>query len=457
MSDIIIPHNFIARDYQIPFLREVQRSIEGRSKVRFFYQVWHRRAGKDKCDIADVMPRRLMRDACLGKYVYPTSVMGRDNMWDGIDSNGFKYTDHIPRELRADQANETRMQIQIKNGTNTPSIFQVCGANNPDSLRGGNPKIFVLSEWAEHDPNTWNVIEPILRENDGIAIFNTTPKGNNHARALLEFAKNNPLWYVQTLTYKDTKIFTEDQYKQIVDDTVKRFEQEGRSAEEAIAYCEQEYMCSFDSPVIGSYYGAAIRKAEDEGRIRLVPYDQSLPVNTFWDLGMDDSTTIWFHQMAGGEHRFIDYYENNGEGLPHYAQKLQEKNYIYGRHYAPHDIAVRELGSGKSRLEIAKSLGIRFEIAPNLGIDDGINAGRTIFNQCYFDKDKCSRGLACLKNYKKDWDPKNQVFRSTAKHDWSSHGADGFRIFAVSYKRPSTLSQEAPNFGGVLPYFSGIR
>lgn len=452
MPQILIPHKFIARDYQVPFLREVERAIAGKSDKRFFYIIWHRRAGKDLSCISDIAPRRLIKDNCLVKYVYPTSIMGRDNLWTGMDKGGFKFIDHIPNELRVGDQNETRMMIKVKNQVAGESLFQVTGANHPDSLRGGNPKLFIFSEWSDHDPYAWDVVEPILRENDGIAIFNTTPKGNNHARSLYEFAKDNPKWWVQTLTYKDTGIFSEEEYQGIVQDTIKRFEADGRSPEEAIAYCEQEYMCSFDSPVVGAYYGAAIRKAESEGRITIVPYDQSLPVHTAWDLGIDDSTSILFFQSIGMEVRFIDYYENTGEGLPHYAQVLQEKKYIYGKHYPPHDIAVRELGSGKSRIEIAKSLGINFSEPVSLGLDEGINAARTIFSQCWFDKDKCSRIINSLKNYKKDWDEKNKVFRNNPLHNWASHGADAFRTFAVSFKR-QIQTQQQTSFGGVKPYF----
>jgi phage terminase large subunit len=463
--DVVIPYHFEARDYQIPFLKAVEDAINGESDKRFFYQIWHRRSGKDKTNIADVVPRRLIRDPCLVKYVLPTLVMGRDNLWDGIGKDGFKYTNHIPDEIRDGRPNETRMQIPTINASfklpedpknpNTPSLFQVQGSDHPDSLRGGNPKLYILSEWAEHDPYAFDVIEPIVRENDGIIILNTTPKGNNHARSTFEFAKTDPRWWVETLTYKDTDVFTEDEYKAIEESTVKRFEADGRSAEEAMAYCQQEYMCSFDSPVIGSYYGAAVMKAELEHRITNVPYDQTLPVNTFWDLGMDDSMTIWFHQQAGLENHFIDYYENSGEGLPHYAKILQDKKYLYGKHVAPFDIAVREIGSGKSRLEIAKSLGIPFETAPKLDIDDGINAGRSIFNTCWFDVEKCNRGLNALKNYKKDWDEKNKVFRMTPLHNWASHGADSFRQFAVGYRKFTPLQQQT-SFGGVQPYYEGM-
>ena len=170
---------------------------------------------------------------------------------------------------------------------------------------------------------------------------------------------------------------------------------------------------------------------------------------------MDDSMTIWFCQQIGVNFRFIDYYENSGEGFTHYAQVLQKKGYLYGRHYAPHDIAVRELGTGKSRFEVARNLGITFNIAPKLEVDDGINAARSILRSCWFDVDKTHRGLNCLKNYRKEWDEKNKVFKTFPKHDWASHGADAFRTFAVGF-REITRSIPQTTYGGVKPYIPGI-
>jgi phage terminase large subunit len=446
-----IPYNFDPRPYQIPFLSEIDKAIDGVSDKRYFYQIWHRRSGKDKVNIAFNVPMRLMKDPCLVKYVYPTLVMGRENLWDGIDGNGFRYIDHIPDYIRASSKNETTMKIPISGG----SLFQIGGSDHPDSLRGGNPKMIVFSEWAEQDPYAWDVVEPIVRENDGIVIFNTTPKGDNHARGMYEYAKNNPKWYVEMLTAKDTGIWTEFELENILKDITKRFTANGRSQSEAESYFEQEYMCSFKAPVIGSYYGDAIRKAENEHRITEVRYNNSIPVHTAWDLGIDDSMTIWFYQHVGNEIRFIDYYENSGEGLAHYAQVEQDRHYLYGKQLAPHDIAVRELSSGKSRLEIAKGMGITFTVNPRLDIDDGINAGRTIFNRCWFDKTKCDRGINALKNYKKDWDEKNKVFRNNPKHDWASHGADAFRTFAVGFKENITISH-IYDVGGVKPYYDGL-
>ena len=153
---------------------------------------------------------------------------------------------------------------------------------------------------------------------------------------------------------------------------------------------------------------------------------------TFWDLGVGDATSIWFMQAVGNEIRFIDYFESSGEGLKYYADILQEKGYTYGRHFAPHDIQVKELGSGLTRLETARSLGIKFEIAPKQGVEDGINAARTIFNKCYFDEKNCHEGLQALRNYRKEYDDKRKQYKPRPYHDWSSHAADAFRYLAGS-------------------------
>jgi len=454
-----IPYHFEPRDYQLPFIEAVEAAYAGESQVRYFLQIWHRRSGKDKTNIAVNVPKRLIQDPCLVKFVYPTLVMGRENLWDGIGGDGFRYIEHIPRFIRLGQPNETSMKMQVRNyefksEEKNNSLFQIGGSDKPDSLRGGNPKLAVFSEWSEQDPYAWDVVEPILKENDGIAIFNMTPKGDNHARGMYEYAKNNPKWYVQILTAEDTKIWTPQELDGIRLDIVKRFSANGRSESEALAYFDQEYMCSFKSPVIGSFYGESIRRAENDKRITKVPYMEGVAVDTYWDLGMDDSMTIWFCQDVGMEHHFIDYYENSGEGLAHYIKVLQDKKYLYSRHFAPHDIAVRELGTGKSRLEAAHSMGIRFEIAPKLEVDDGINAARIVFSRCYFDSEKCHRGLNCLRNYKKDWDEKNKIFRSFPKHDWASHGADAFRTFAVGQKKKATYRIQT-DFGGVKPLIPG--
>lgn len=204
---------------------------------------------------------------------------------------------------------------------------------------------------------------------------------------------------------------------------------------------------SWEEPRIkGSYYGDQYIKALDEGRITRVPHEEGLQVSTYWDLGVGDATAIWFVQQVNNEVRFIDYYENEGEGLPHYIQVLQSKPYIYSRHVAPHDIEVRELTSGKSRKEIAQKLGIRFDVAPKLSFDDGINAGRMLFSKCWFDEAKCKQGLLCLKKYRKEYDEKRSVFKDKPIHDCFSHGADAFRYCAISIRQPRKQTMQKKPF-----------
>ena len=143
---------------------------------------------------------------------------------------------------------------------------------------------------------------------------------------------------------------------------------------------------------------------------------------------------IWFFQVVGKAIHFIDYLESSGEGLGYYIKILKEKKYIYGQHHAPHDIKVRELSTGKTRLETASALGIEFEVAERLSIEDGIDASRNFLNRCWFDKIKCSKGVSALRSYHKDWDEENKVFRLSPKHDWASHGSDAFRTFSVGYR-----------------------
>lgn len=184
----------------------------------------------------------------------------------------------------------------------------------------------------------------------------------------------------------------------------------------------------------GAYYAIEMRDAKSSGRIGFVPYEPSLGVITSWDLGIGDSTSIWFFQVAGAEIRVIDFYENNGVGLDHYARVLQEKGYIYSEHILPHDVQVKELGSGKSRIETLDNLGIRpITIAPKLGVDDGIQASRSIIPRCWFDAEKTERGIDCLRQYHREYNENNKSWNGRPKHDWASHGADAFRYFAVGY------------------------
>ena len=207
---------------------------------------------------------------------------------------------------------------------------------------------------------------------------------------------------------------------------------------EGLAIFNQEYFCSFDAAVVGSYYGSIIEQLERDGRVSDVPYDEAVPVTTAWDLGIGDSTAIWFLQQVGKEVHAIDYYEASGVDLGHYVRELQAKPYVYSHHILPHDAQARELGTGVSRTEILERLGLTsgrlggIRIAPNLRIEDGIQAVRAMLPRCWFDVDNCSRGVEKLRLYRSDYDQKNGVLRPRPVHDHTSHCADAFRMAAVS-------------------------
>lgn len=411
-----IPHAFTPRSYQLPLLEALD------SGINRAVCVWHRRCGKDKTGL-NFMVKRMMERVGVYYYFLPTYNQGKKIIWDGIDKDGFKFLDHFPEPL-IDKKNEAEMKIILKNG----SLFQIIGTDNYNSIMGTNPVGCVFSEYSLQDPIVWDFIRPILRENKGWAVFLYTPRGENHGYDLYEMAKDNPKWFSQLLTVKDSIV---DGKRVITAEDIEEERKEGMSEE----LIDQEYFCSFEGMRHGAYYSQQYRKALKENRITNVQWEEGIKVDTHWDLGIGDATAIWFSQIVGQEFRLIDYYEASGEGLAHYIKVLQDKPYIYGYHNAPHDIEVRELGSGVSRREMALKLGINFRVVKNIKIEDGINAVRAIFNQCWFDKEKCKQGLDALRNYHKEFDEKRRTFQKHPFHDWSSHGADAFRYFAVGVKQ----------------------
>ena len=406
--------------------------------IKRLIQVWHRRSGKEKTDL-NIVAKKMFERVGAYYYVFPTYRQGKRVLWKGMDKSGFKFMDHIPKELRKTTDN-TEMFIELKNG----STFQIIGSDNIDSIVGANPIGVVFSEYSLQDPQAWDYIRPILAENGGWAIFNFTPRGKNHAYDLLEYAKTDEKWYVSVLTVNDTQAIAQDVLDQ------ERKEIVAKNGDDAIY--QQEYYCSFEASVQGSYYGLQMAKALEDKRITSVPYDPTVKVDTWWDLGVGDAMAIWFTQSIGREVHIIDYLEADGEGIPYYMAELQVRGYVYGTHYWPHDGEARELTTGVSRKETAQKLGLSpILIVENIGLDDGIQAARLFLARCWFDVTKTHRGQDVLKSYHKEYDEKRKVYKNVPAHDWSSHGADGFRYLAVGHaqykdvivqsKRPRTDSK----------------
>jgi hypothetical protein len=394
--------------------------IESKKKRAIY--VWHRRAGKDLLALNRILYSAMFEAVGTYWHIFPSYAQGAKSVWQETNSEGRKYIDYIPQELIA-KKNEKELKITLKNG----SIYQIVGSDNPDSLRGAGIKGAVFSEYAEQDPRAWGTIQPMLLENNGWAMFNFTPKGQNHAYELYKMAQKMPeVWHSEIKTAEETGVFTQEQLEQVKAEILS----EGKTLD----FFNQEFLCSFNNPIEGAYYSKIIDDIDKQGRIGNYPYNPALPVYTFWDLGVGDATTIWFAQFIGNEVRIIDYIEDNNRGMNTYIKEVKDKPYIYEQHYAPHDIQIREFTNGKSRLETALELGLRFMIAPKLSIEDGIDAVRAILPKCFFNEATTRRGLLTIKNYKKEFDNKNNTFKLQPKHDWASHGADAFRYLAVSYR-----------------------
>ncbi len=367
-------------------------------------------------------------------YAFPTYSQGRKALWEGRGKDGIKYLDYFPEEL-IESKNEI-MKINYKNG----SLFQVIGVEDIDSIMGTNPKGIIFSEYSLQNPKAWEYMRPILRENGGWAIFNFTPRGKNHGYKLYEMARRNPKWWVEKLTVNDTKVLTLEDIQE---------ERDSGMTEDMI---QQEFYCSFIAAIQGSIYWEQINKAELNNQFVDVPYDPSMLVHTVWELGKNDTNCIGFYQTNGITWRKIDYLSGNRKGLPDWIKLVKEKPYNYGKHFAPHDIKVSDyaLTGNQSRWDVAKGLGIKFEMIPNLSIQDGINAGGMFFSKLYIDKTKCADFIEAIPQYTREYDEKKKDFKDTPYHDWTSHFADEHRYAAlVADKMTNDIPQGMPVVGGV--------
>lgn len=398
-----------------------------RMAERFKIIVCHRRFGKTHFALNEMIDQAFRNQKNNPQYAYiaPTYGQAKRVAWDLLKD----YLKHIPGVT----VNEADLRIDVPRPASKDRIrFLLLGAENPDSLRGMYLDGVILDEYAEMNTVIWSqVVRPALMDREGWAVFIGTPKGQNQFYDLLQYAQNgkpeenipkDPNWGWAIFKASETGIIPKDEL-----DAARAI----MSPEEY----EQEMECSFTAALIGAYYGKEMEKAEKDGRITVVDYDPALPVTTYWDLGVNDSTCIWFVQnLQGREIRVIDYLEVTGEGLPSIAKSIQTKGYVYDTHVLPHDGAVRELGTGVTRVETLQKLqrGIKVRVAPRMDIADGINAVRLLLSKCWFDRVKCDKGIKALKNYERAWDSKNKVFQNRPKHNWASHGADAFRTMGTS-------------------------
>ena len=375
-------------------------------KHRFNVIVAHRRSGKTVMCINHMIKDALSSLKPNPRYAFisPTFKQGKSTAWDYIKTYG--------KNIPFVKFNESELRCDFPNG----SRITILGAENDQALRGIFLDGCVMDETQNISSTLFpEIIRPALADRKGWCIFIGTPKGQNYFYKLHKEAESKKDWWTGVFKASETKILDKE-------------ELEAAQAVMSSDLYDQEFECSFQAAITGSYYGAIIENLENTGKITDVPYDENLKTETWWDLGLKDSTAIWFVQRHENEVRVIDYEESSGEGLDFYADLLDSKPYKYDRHIAPHDIKVRELGAfGKSRLESALELGISFDIAPKLSIEDGIESVRKALPKCYFDKEKTHKGVEALKAYQKKWDDKNQCFKNRPIHNFASHPADAFR------------------------------
>ena len=400
------------KSIKIPYKpRELQRYLHD-NLGRFNVVVCHRRFGKTVFSINEMI-KSAVKDIKAGKtapryaYLAPLFKQAKTVAWDELK--------RLLRDFPDAKFNEAELRADFMGAR-----IQLYGADNPDTLRGIYLDGVILDEYAQMNPKMYSeVIRPALSDRKGWAIFIGTPKGKNEFYDIYHSAAEKKGWKRFLFKASETGILDEEELEMAQQDMTE-------------SEYEQEYECSWSAALKGAYYAKELEQARDEDRIGKVPYDPSKQVVTAWDLGVSDATAIWFAQYDGKAINVIDYFEGSGEGLPYYIDVLNSKGYRYGAHIAPHDIAVREFSTGKSRKDLAFSLGIDFQVAPKLKVMDGIETVRTTLDRCWFDEDKTKKGLDALLQYRSQYDEKKRVWSQKPYHDWTSHASDAFRYLCIT-------------------------
>lgn len=416
----IVSTNYVPR----PLQAKMHREIFGK---RFSVVVCHRRFGKTVFTINELIDRALHCKLKNPQFAYlaPTYSQAKRVSWQFMK----EHCEMLPGYV----ANEAELKITLTAPHGNGQIrIHLLGSENADSLRGMFFDGVILDEYASMHPDVWSlIIRPALSDRLGWAIFIGTPNGHNDFKVKFDQAKKNPLWYSILVKASESRILPQSELDAAL-------EEMGPEA------YNQEYECSWSSTNTGAYYAKYINDLRDKKPSHIInmPYDPALLVDTFWDLGIGDTTAIWFRQQTRMELRYIDYYEMNGADLAHFVKILKDKGYTYGRHVLPHDGAARDLSTGKSRQETLRGLGVRTEIQARHRVEDQIQAARTMLPKCYFDRVKCERGLTALENFTQKWDAKNKIFSNTYLHNWASNGAFAFQVSAMDNRDSNTMKDK---------------
>jgi len=400
-------------------------------------EVWktiHRRGGKDLFDLKEILLPEAFEKPGSYQYIWPSLKQGRDSFWEGKDEEGRDIMDYyIPHEmiLHPDNA-DMKLTVRAIGGTSTIQVF---GTNDGQyiALRGKPSNGAVFSEFAFQDPRGDEMISPMIRKTGGWRSYNSTPNGNNHYKKRWELAKVNPNCFPLLATVEDT--YDHNHNRLITEADIERERADGKSED----FIQQEYYCSFNQGIEGTYVGRQIQQARNDGRILAVPYDSSFSVDTYWDLGVGDAMSIWFVQQVGKEIRFIDYKEQTGSTFSYWARVFKDTGYLFGRHFAPFDIQNREMvgkeEAAKSRLEWAKEVGIKFSITPDASFENSCDAIRGILGLCCFDETKCAVGIKHLEQWGRVWNKLEQRYTDFEKRDPHTHAGAAARYMAINIRQ----------------------
>lgn len=426
---ICVPHGFVPREYQLKLFQAMDgQQGKPETKKRYAFLRWHRRAGKDMACLA-YMFKEMMTTPGTYYYFLPNYQQGRKIIWEGdngqVGDRYLRYLDMLPAELIKHKTNQD-MKLETING----SIFRVIGTDNIDSIVGTNPRGCIFSEYSLQDPNAWEFIRPIITVNGGWVIFNGTPRGRNHMYNLdLRVRDNNTFYYSELQTLWPDQ----DNYSGIVAPDQIQAERDTGMDEDTIA---QEYGVSYAAASKGAIYQDLVEKARKDGRIGEYIYDSNAWVDTFWDLGWNDFTSVWFRQIIGNRVIWIDYFEDRQKPLSYYIEMLKEKGYKYRSHHLPHDGAQHSLHTGMSTFEMFRILLKQADLTDDvievqrMSKQEGINATRARFARYCFNETNCYEAIDKLSLYKRKWDERRKILLKEPVHDWTSHCADALRTEA---------------------------
>lgn len=407
MAEIVIPYK--PRIHQVAIHDALDEN-------RFVVAVCHRRFGKTVAAINELIRKAMTNPKESPRYAYiaPTFGQSKRVAFDYL----VKFTRPLNPEINISELRADFYGRRI-------SLYGADGGG--DNLRGIYLDGCILDEVGDMNPRVWNeVIRPALADRLGWALFIGTPKGANHFKDFRDRAEQESGWKLLEFKASETNVLPQDELA-------------AAKKEMGDAKYAQEFECNFDSPVEGAFYAQQIVDLAPE-RFKEFARDDLLKTYTAWDLGVGDSTAIFVAQTMGKEVRIIDYVENHGQGLAWYVNWIKDNKYATAEHILPHDVEVRELGTGKSRKEILQDLGLSITVCPRLGVDDGIQAVRRLLPNCWFHP-KAKQGLDCLRNYRREYDEKRQVFYDKPLHDYTSHAADAFRYLAVGMNQTSNWSK----------------